>query len=144
MNKHLAWLPAFIIFATAIYKPVKEAMETKLVNKNISFNVYKSSSYTSVVYNNTSAQINIIVEKVNTKGQHTIVWDKKFEQKYLNQYPAAENALKQNITISNLDGKKEYVIVHYIVTYNSKGSELHMQDCAVIKDNNPGKIDISI
>src|SRR5205085_12638104 len=122
----------------------KEAMETKPVNKNISFSVYKSSSYTSVAYNNTSAQVNIIVEKVNTRGQHTIVWDKKLEQKYLRQYPSVENALKENITIDNLDGKKEYLVVHYIVTYNSKGSELQMQDCDVIKDHNTGKVDISI
>ena len=62
MNKYIAWLPAFIILATAIYKPVKEATETKLVSKDISFSVYKSSSYTSVAYNNTSAEVTIIIE----------------------------------------------------------------------------------
>jgi hypothetical protein len=144
MNKHLAWLPAFIILAAVIYRPVKETAETKLVNKNISFTVYKSSSYTSVVYNNTSAQVNIIVEKVNTKGQHQIVWDKKLAQKYLSEYPVAENALKQNITISNLDGKKEYLLVQYIVTYNSKGSELQMHSSTVLTANNTGNVDISI
>jgi hypothetical protein len=144
MNKYLAWLPAFIILAAVMYKPVKEATDAKPVNKNISFSVYKSNSYTSAVYNNTSAQVNIIVEKVNTEGQHTIIWDKKFEQKYLSKYPSIENALKQNITIQNLNGKKEYLVAHYILRYNSKGSELQMEHYTVMKDDSPGKIEISI
>ena len=144
MNKYLVWLPAFMVLGAVIYKPVKEATEARLVNKNISFSVYKSSSYTSVVYNNTSAKVYIIVEKVNTKGQHTIVWDKKFDPKYLSRYPSVENALKQNITIHNLNREKEYLIVHYILTYNSKESELQMQDSIIMKDDNFGRVDISI
>jgi len=91
-----------------------------------------------------SGRIDLIVEKVSTKGQHTIVWDKKLDRKYLSQYPSVENALKQIITIHNLNREKEYLIVHYILTYNSKGSELQMQNCTIMKYNNPGKIDISI
>jgi hypothetical protein len=144
MNKYIAWLPAFIILATVIYKPVKEATETKLISKDISFSVYKSSSYKSVAYNNTSAEVNIIVEKVNTKGQHTIVWDKKLDSKYLSKYPSFENALTQNITINNLDSKKECLVVNYIVTYNSKGSELQMHSSTILADNNAGKVDIGI
>ena len=144
MNKYLVWLPAFMVLGAVIYKPVKEATEARLVNKNISFSVYKSSSYTSVVYNNTSAKVYIIVEKVNTKGQHTIVWDKKFDPKYLSRYPSVENALKQNITIHNLNREKEYLIVHYILTYNSKESELQMQDSIIMKDDNFGRVDIRI
>jgi hypothetical protein len=144
MNKYLVWLPAFMVLGAVIYKPAKEAPEAKPVSKNISFSVYKSSSYTSVVYNNTSARVYIIVEKVNTNGQHTIVWDKKLDPKYLSQYPSIENALKQNITIHNLNREKEYLVVHYILTYNSKGSELQMQDSTIMKDDNTGKIDISI
>ena len=120
MNKYLAWLPAFMVVGAIMYNPVKEAAEAKQINKNISFSVYKSSAYTSVVYNSTSARVYIIVEKVNTKGQHTIVWDKKLDPKYLSQYPSAANALKQKITIHNLNWKKEYIVVHYILTYNSK------------------------
>jgi len=144
MNKYLAWLPAFIILGVVIYKPVKEATTAKPASKNISFSVYKSSSYTSVVYNNTFAQVNIIVEKVNTRGQRTTVLDKKFEQKYLSQYPSVENALKQNITIHNLNYENECLVVCYIVTYNSKGSELQIQGSTIIKNNNSGKVNISI
>jgi hypothetical protein len=104
MNKYLVWLPALPVLGAVIYKPLKQA-ESKSVSKNISFSVYKSSSYTSVVYNNTSAGVYISVEKVNTKGQHTIVWD-KIKQKNLSRYPSLENALKQNIIIRNLSRKK--------------------------------------
>jgi len=133
-----------MVLGALIYKPVKKATETKPVNKNISISVYKSSSYMSVVYNNTSVQVYIIVEKVNTKGQHTIVWNKKLDPKYLIWYPSAENALKQNITICNFDREKEYLIVRYILTYNSKGSELQMQNFTIMKGSNPGKVDIGI
>ena len=67
MNKFLAWLPALMVFGTVIYKPVKEATKTKLENRNISFAVYKSSPYNSGVYQATSVQVHLIVEKVNTK-----------------------------------------------------------------------------
>jgi hypothetical protein len=33
--------------------------------------------------------------------------------------------------------------VHYTLTYNSKGSELQMQDGTVVNENNWGKVDIS-
>jgi hypothetical protein len=144
MNKFLIWLPAVMILGAVTYKPIKQATQPQLVNKNVSVAVYKGSSYTSGVYNNTSAQVHIIVEKVDTKGQHTIVWDKKLDSRYLSQYPSAENALKQNITIPGINEKKEYLVVHYTLTYNSKGSELQMQDGTIVKDNNSGKVDISI
>src|SRR6266496_3176028 len=88
MNKYLAWLPALMVLGAVIYKPVKEATQAKPVNKSISFAVYKSNSYTSAVYNNTSAQVHIVVEKVSTRGKHTIVWDKTLDSKYLSQYPS--------------------------------------------------------
>jgi hypothetical protein len=133
-----------MILGAVTYKPLKEATEPNLVNKNISFVVYKGSSYSSDAYNNTSAQLHIIVEKVNTRGQHTIVWDKIMDAKELSEYPSFENAVKQNITVHNVNEKKEYLVVDYTLTYNSKGNELHMHDATVVKDGNASKVDISI
>jgi hypothetical protein len=144
MNKILAWLPALFVLGAVAYKPVKEATQPTLVNKNISFTVYKNSSYSSVVYNNTSAQVHIVVEKINDKGQRTKVWDRMLDAKCLSQYPSAENALQQKITIPNVNEKKERIIVYYTLTYNSKGSELQMQEGMVVRDNNTSKINISI
>jgi len=144
MNKILAWLPALMALSVIAYKPVKEATESKLVNKNISFSVYKGSSYTSDAYNNASAKIHIVVEKVNTRGQHTIVWNKLMDAKELSKYPSIENALKQNITVHNVNQKKEHLVVDYTLIYNAKGGELQMHDATIIKDDNSSKIDISI
>ena len=144
MNKYLAWLPALMVLGTLMYKPVKEATKAKLVNQNISLAVYKSNDYTAKVYDNTSAQVHIIVEKVNSKGKRTIVWDKTMDAKSLSEYPSAENAVKQNITVHNVNQKKEYLVVDYTLTYNSKGTELQMHDAEVVKDTNSNKVDISI
>jgi len=144
MNKYLAWLPALMALAAVIYKPVTEARKSTPESKDISFAIYKSSNYSSNIYDNTSAQVEITVEKVNSKGKHSVIWQKVLDAKSLNYYPSFENALKQNITIHNLNGGKEYLIVNYTLTYNSKGSELRMHEGVIVKDQNSAKVDISI
>jgi hypothetical protein len=144
MNKYLAWLPALIALAAVVYKPVTEVRNSTLESKDISFAIYKSSNYSSEIYENTSAQVEITIEKVNSKGEHSVVWQKVLGAKSLSYYPSAENALKQNITIQNLNGNKEYLVVNYTLTYNSKGSELRMHEGVVVKDKNSATVDISI
>jgi|SRR3954454_20167088 hypothetical protein len=144
MNKYIAWLPALMILGTVMYTQVKKSTESQLVSKNISVAVYKGSDYVSGAYKNTSAQIHIVIEKVNNKGQHTIVWDSMMDAKSLSKYPSIENALKQNITIHNVNQKKEYLLVDYTLIYNSKGTELQLHDAEVVKDSNSGRVDISI
>ena len=144
MYKLLTWLPAVMVLGAVMYKPVKEATETKTVNKNLSFAVYKTNPYTSGAYNNTSAEVHIIVEKVNTSGKHTKVWDKKLDSRSLSLYPSVENGLEQNITIHNVNQNKEHLVVYYTLTYNSKGSELQMWESSIIKENNSEKVDIKI
>ena len=144
MYKLLTWLPAVMVLGAVMYKPVKQATETKTVNKNLSFAVYKSNPYTSGVYDNTSAEVHIIVEKVNTSGKHTIVWDKKLDSKSVSEYPSVENALKQNITVPNVNQKKEHLVVYYTLTYNSKGSELQMWESPTVGENSSEKVDIKI
>ena len=143
MNKYIAWLPALMILGTVIYQPVKKVNETKPVSKSISFSVYKGSKYTSGIYDNTSAQVQIVVEKVNNKGERTTVWDTTLDAKLLKQYPTAAQALSQRITVSNVNEKKEHLEVKYVLTYNSKGSELQMQDDMVVSEKS-SKLNISI
>lgn len=144
MKKYLACLIAFIILGILMYKQVNSATQANLVSRNISFAVYKSYSYKSNVYNNTSAQVQIVVKKINTKGQYMIVWEKNMDAKSLNKYPTPENALTQNVTINNVNRKKEYLLVDYTLTYKSKDAELKMHDATIVKDNMTGKISISI
>jgi hypothetical protein len=144
MNKYLAWLPALIVLAAVVYKPVTEARKSAPESKDISLAIYKSSNYSSDIYDHTSAQVEITIEKVNSKGEHSVLWEKVLDAKSISYYPSFENALKQNITIHNLNGKKEYLVVNYTLTYNSKGSELRMHEGVIVKDKNSTQVDISI
>jgi hypothetical protein len=144
MNKYFTWLPIVMVVGAAMYKPVKEAREQKIVNKSISFAIYKGDNYTSKVYDSTSAQVHIIVEKVSNKGEHTIVWENTLASKQLSQYPSMENALSQKVIVPNINDKREHLEVYYILIYNSMGSELQMQNGTVISSENMTKLDISI
>jgi hypothetical protein len=144
MNKILLWLPAFIILVTIAYKPIHRETKPNLVNDIISFSIYKGSSYNSPVYGETSAQLEIIIEKVNAKGQHAIVWNKKYDSLSISLYPSRENAFRQKVTVNNISRKEEFLIVHYILHYNSKGSKLNMHEAAVVKDDNSADVAISI
>ena len=143
MKKHLLWLPVVaVVIGAAICKPVKEAREEKPVDKSISFAVYKGNNYASDVYNYTSAQVHITLEKVSG-AKRTTVWEKTFDAKLLKQYPSMENALSQKVTVSNVNDKKEHLEVKYVLIYNSKGSELQMQNDAVVSGG-AEKLNISI
>ena len=143
MNKCLVWLPVLIVAGVSIYKPAKEAYEEKPVNKSVSFAVYKSSAYTSAAYNNTSAQVHIIVEKTGTKGT-SVVWDTTLNSRVLKDFPSLDKAQYQNILIPGINPCKEHLQVNYILTYNSKGNELQMQENAAVSNNGTTKVDISI
>lgn len=142
MNKYFAWLPVLTIVGSLIYQRARKAHEEKAVDKSISFTVYKSNSYTSEVYNNTSAQVHIIIEKISKTGS-TLVCDTLLNTKLLKDYPAIEKAQYQRILIPNINESKEHLEVKYILTYNSKGNELQMQDGTVVS-NNMTRLDIDI
>ena len=123
-------------------KSIKEAMTLRPVDKNISFAVYKGTAYASPVYNNTSAQLHVSIEKV--KGiKHTKVWSKTFDGRQLKQYPSLEQAMLQTVKVPNVEADEQMEIT-YIITYNSGGSELQMQSGTVVGNDMSGKVDISI
>jgi hypothetical protein len=102
MNKYLTCLPAVMLLGGIMWMQAKNATQSNLANKDISFAVYKSHSYKSRVYDNTSAEVHIIVEQINKRGQHTIVWEKSINAKSLSKYPTAEDALQQNVIVLEL------------------------------------------
>jgi hypothetical protein len=143
MNKYLTWLPVLMIAGVFTLKPLKEAHEAKPMNRSISFAVYKIDSYTSEAYNNTSAQVHIIIEKADKK-ERTVVCDTMLNSKMLKDYPLADKAQFQNIVIPSVNICKEHLQVRYILTYNSKGDELQMQNAAVILNERATKLRIGI
>lgn len=146
MKKHLLWITfaASLGFA-ATQQQVKEVFApAKPVDKNISFAVFKGSNYTSAIYNSTYARVHITVEKVNGKCR-TKVWEKTLDAKQLSQYPSAQNALTQKVTVTNVFDKKEHLEVTYTLTYDSKGSELQMQGDTIVPNGaSIGYLNISI
>ena len=137
-------LPGYLEPLGTMWVNAKTTTQSNIENNDISFVVYKSNSYKSDVYRNSSAQVHIVIEKIDTYGQQTTVWEKTMDAKSLSKYPTAENALKQNVTVCNVNEKKEYLVVNYTLIYNSKGSELQMHDATVVKNTNSGKINITI
>jgi hypothetical protein len=143
MKKFLLWLPAVIVIGAAMSQPVKEALTGKPVDKSISIAVYKGTTYASDIYNNTSAQLHVTIEKVKD-GHRTQVWNKTFDARLLKQYPSPGQAILQTVTVPKVFCK-EHLEVIYTVTYNSGGSQLQMQSVAVVPGNvTTDKLDISI
>lgn len=137
-------IAAGVALGLVAYKPIKQAFTEKPVEKSIAFSVYRANNYTSDAYNQTSAQVHIIVEKVS-KHDRTIVWEKTMDAQLLKQYPTADKALSQKITIPGILDKKEHLEVKYVLIYDSKGSQLEMQDGTIVSTGiESEKLNISI
>ena len=135
MKKYVLMFSAILLITgTAFYKPIKAKLQGKPVDKNIVFTIYKGANYTSKIYDCTYVQVHVTVEKVRG-DKHTIVWDKTFDEKLLKLYPTIKNAIAQQINVAGVFEKKEHLQVKYVLTYNSKGTELQMQGDSVIIDS---------
>lgn len=143
MNKYLAWLPVIMLIGGSLYTPVKEAREDKPANKSISFAVYKSNSYASDAYNNTTAQVHIILEKVRG-NERTVLWDTVLDAKSLKDYPTEQEPFNKTLTVSGVKDGRDHLEVRYILTYISNGSQLQMQDGTAVSAEGSSKVNISI
>ena len=140
----LGWITVFAlpVIGIAGFKTVTCSWEPKTVDKTVSVAIYKENNYNTKVYDRTSAEIHIDLEKVSAKNR-TLVWDTTFDAKLLRQYPSAEKALSRKIVVENLVDKKEHLEINYLIKYNSNGSILQMQNGSVIADSS-GKLSIGI
>lgn len=147
MKKQLLWLPVVLaaVMLTAWNKPLREMIAPeKTVSKNISFAVYSKDNYNNSIYANASAKLKITIVKVRGV-ERSIVWQKQYDAKLLNQYPSLEKAVAQNVTVKNVVDSKEKLEVIYTLTYNDKGSELQLQDGVVVsKGEKEGKLFVNI
>ena len=141
--KYASWMAAFILGLGIVgYKPVKEAITEKPVDKKVILAIYKESDYLSEAYNYTYAQVHVTVERVNGANS-TIALDTTFDGQLLKDYPEAANAQLQEVTIPNVFAKKEEVKVKYVLTYYSNGSQLQMQNSLKL-NNEIERLDIGI
>lgn len=139
-------IPVILIAAASVFQTEVKCVfaPERAVEKNISFSVYKTSSYNSAVYSNTSAQVHIIVEKVRGNIR-TKVWEQTLDAKQLSQYPTIQQAMTQTIKVPGVHIKKERIEVSYTLTYDSQGSTLQMQGGTVMTECcDTDKLDITI
>jgi hypothetical protein len=147
MKKNLiiaGFIAATVILGLVAHKPLKQVFTEKPVEKSIAFSVYRANNYTSSVYDQTSARVHVIVEKVS-KHSRIIVWEKTMDAKQLRQYPTADRPIVEKIIVPGIFDKKEHLEVKYILVYDSKGSQLEMQNGTVVSTGaKSGKLDITI
>ena len=145
MKKHLLWLSVVVIVAiAAMNKQVREVITpAKPVEQSVSFAVYKESNYASAIYNNTSAKVHVVIEKVSGKERKTVC-EKTFDAQTLKDYPSLQEALAQTVKVPNVFNSKEHLEVSYTLTYNSKGTELQMQNGVVVNNSSNNEVYIGI
>ena len=134
--KYASWMAALLLGLGIVgYKPVKNAFTEIPVNKNLTLVIYKDNNYISEVYDHSSAQVHVIVERIKG-GDRRVELDTTFMAKLLKEYPSAENAYIQDVSIPNVFANKEEIEVKYVLTYYSDSSQLQMQDGLVLKNEN--------
>ncbi|HNP22418.1 MAG TPA: hypothetical protein PKM63_11985 [Panacibacter sp.] len=134
MKKYILWLLfAAVAVGTALYKPVKDALNEQPVDKNISLAIYRGNSYESAVYNSSSARLHISIVRV-TGNKRKEVWSQTCDAKLLKQFPSADKAMAQTITVPRVFSK-EHLEVTYTITYDSDGTQLQMENDEVVSGN---------
>lgn len=116
----------------------------KAVSKKISVSIARDTNYNSNVYDMSKASVHVIIFKVKDHKQ-IVLWDKTYDTLPLKNYPTLNNAIHNEVTVSNIADRKEKLYVTYIVTYNTKGSIMHIENgTALLKGEKEGKLFINI
>lgn len=133
-----------LIISVSFLVFTKKNKAGKTVSKNFNVEVYKTASYVSPAYADTYAKLEVTVVKINGEKRDT-AWRHIFAPKQLKDFPASDKPLVQQITIPNVNDKKEKLEINYKLTYSTNGSELHFADVHVIgKGEQTGKLDVKI
>ena len=137
MKKRLFWLALILIVSGVSFAailPMVIRVKEIPVSKTISFSLYKGTNYNSRAYKTSSAQIDIIIEKVDDESR-TMIWDTTLDTKRLNEYPLLKKAIAKTVMIPEVYEGKEHLEISYILIYNSNGSILTMPSKRYILNN---------
>lgn len=106
--------------------------------------MYKTASYVSDVYSNTTASLQVTVIRVKKNVRDT-VWQHSFQPTELKDYPEMNKPITQKILIPNVNDAKEQLEVYYNITYNSKGNILNYWNYTTVgRGQRQGKLAIQI
>jgi len=135
---------ALILMAGSGFFFAKKVNNATSVSKDIDLEVYKTASYVSPAYANTTASLEVTVVKVRNNKRDTI-YQHSFRPTELKNFPASDKPMTQKISIPNVNDKKESLEVYYKVTYDSEGSILNFLNYTTIgKGQQTGKLNIQI
>ncbi len=122
----------------------KKITEANTVSKSINMEVYKTSSYVAPVYKNTTATLEVTVLRVKHNKRDT-VWQHTFQPTELKDFPESNNPIMQQISIPNVNDKKETLEIYYKVIYNTQGNILNSWNYTTIgKGQQSGNLNIQI
>ena len=121
MKKLLIFLPVMFVVSLIFAKTIFFASGAKPVNKEISFSVFSNSDYRAHAYDSSLAQVEVTVTKISGNSS-VVLLSRHFDAMQLKDYKNAGSAQTQKISMPQVMGDKDYLIVSYTVTYNTKGS----------------------
>ena len=145
MKKRLIIIAAALIFLSGSgFFYAQQTTAEKPISKSIDVQVYKTASYVSPAYANTTATLEVTVVRVKN-GKRDTAWQHSFQPTELKDYPTSDKPLTQKITIPNVNDKKETLEVYYKVSYNTQGSILNSWNATLVdKGQKGGKLQIKI
>jgi hypothetical protein len=143
MKKFISILPILITFVLAVHQVVKPHPTDKPVNKSINLTIYKENNYSSAAYDSTMASVHITLYKV-VGDKYTTVYEKTLSSMQLKQFPDVQNAINSSLTIPSLFNRKEKLLINYAVTYNTRGSQLTLNNYMVTNAANKDNLKINI
>jgi hypothetical protein len=116
----------------------------KPVSKTINLSIARDTNYNEKAYDMSKASVRVVIFKVRNNKQ-IIVWQKVYDTLPLKSYPTLANALQNKVTVSNILDAKEKLYVTYMITYNTNGSVMHLENgTSLMKGEKEGKVMINI
>ena len=116
----------------------------KAVNKEVSFSITRDTNYNEKAYDMASATVRVVIFKVRDNKQ-TILWNKVYGSMLLKDFPVNGKQMAETVIVRNISDRKEKLFVTYIVTYNTKGSVVELQNGTTLaKGAKQDKLEISL
>lgn len=144
MKKFLIILPITFIVTLVFANNLLFRSSAREASKQINVAIFSNSDYSSDAYNKALAQVDVVVKKIS--GNKTAVINtQSFTGMSLKQYPAAQNALTSKLDVHTMTTATDYLVVEYIVTYNSNGSVIKFSKEEMLgKGNGPKELKIGL
>ena len=142
MKKLIIILPVLFIVTLVFPNNLSFFRNAQMVNKEINLSLFTKNNYSSAVYDDAQATVEVTISKI--KGSKQVIIGKQvFTPLQLKQFPTVANAIKTKMTVRDVMNHNETLIVTYNVSYNSNGSVIKFENNEIM-NKETGKDNISI